>query len=177
MLALQETPAPKTPALQGPPSAPHPIVQTLRPFRLVCGCSLAAALPGCTGSGLLPAEKEPGRARQTDAAVRRPDPVCPLVLLPPGSPPDSAPARAAVPLCTVSRRAPVGGVHRLRCARSQAPAARKDLLPSFLVGSAQVLTPTQPCSDRRVTVRGACLIHTHAHTRAHTPTHSFTSAG
>ena len=57
------------------------------------GCSLDVALPRCTGSGPLPpADKGRGKPK-TEAAVRRPDPVCPvcpLVLLPPCVNADSA---------------------------------------------------------------------------------------
>ena len=57
--------------------------------------------------------------------------------------------------CALFRGAPQSEAP-IACAtlRSQAPAARKDLSPIFTLGKAQVPTPTQPCSDRRVILRG-----------------------
>jgi hypothetical protein len=84
-------------------------------------------LGNLTGSSFTrPAQKGPAQPQKSDAAVRRPDPVCPvcpLVLLPPWVTgrqcARAAVARAAVTLCTGSRRAPIRGTPSLalRCAR------------------------------------------------------------
>ena len=95
--------APDRPVVQPPPSVRTCVGLLAR---------LRTHFVGVTGSGpLRPAQKAPAQPKKTDAVVRRPDPVCPvcpLVLLPPWVTGRQC-ARAAVPLCTVSRRAPIRG--------------------------------------------------------------------
>ena len=149
------TPGPKTPAPQATPGAPHLIVQTLRPFGLVCGCSLAVALPGCAGSATLLLAKEGRGQPKNDDAVRRPDPVCTLGFLPPGSRADSLPARLS--LCALCRGAPqseaLEALHRLRCGHVQGPGACKALFPGTSASAAQVRAPRPHVSNPRVLPR------------------------
>ena len=118
------TPGATTPALQTAqptPGAPHPIGPSSSPSVRSDLC-VAARSPvrthflAVTGSSFTrPAQRGPGQAQKSDAAVRRPDrvcPVCPLVLLPPWVTGRQC-ARAAVTLCTGSRRAPIRGTPSL----------------------------------------------------------------
>jgi len=132
------TPGATTPALQTAqptPGAPHPIGPSSNPsVRPDCVWLLARLRPhfmGVTGSSFTrPAQKGPAQPKKADAAVRRPDPVCPvcpLVLLPPWVTGRQC-ARAAVTLCTGSRRAPITGTPSLAlCSARRRSASRAEI--------------------------------------------------
>jgi hypothetical protein len=108
------TPAPQT--AQPTPGAPHPIGPSsspLRPSGLVVGlrARLRTHFLAVTGTGTRLPPKGPGQA-PTATAVRRPDPVCPRRSSAAFFPCRPC-AHAAVPPCTVSRRAPFRGMSSL----------------------------------------------------------------
>ena len=128
------TPAPQT--AQPTPGAPHPIGPSsspLRPSGLVVGlrARLRTHFLAVTGTGTRLPPKGPGQA-PTATAVRRPDPVCPRRSSAAFFPCRPC-AHAAVPPCTVSRRAPFRGMSSLalrwragaRLAQSSLPRSRR----------------------------------------------------
>ena len=136
----------------------RPVVQPLRPFGLVCGCSLAFALPG----GYRRLVRHAAAEGTTNASV-------PTQLSTPSSLRSSSACLPTVPTVRkrgcpavhcVEARPNQRQSHRLRCARSQAGgAAPKNLAGPFQAAqngpAAQVpALPRAPCSNPRAMPRG-----------------------